>query len=63
MEDEEEEEELEEIVMKDIVENDEIDGINFLFIKKSVIIKYFCCGFKIWYLIFSVVKFYCIDFY
>lgn len=45
MEDEEEEEELEEIVMKDIVENDEIDGINFLFIKKSVIIKYFLLWF------------------
>ena len=45
MEDEEEEEELEETAMKDTVENDETDGINSLFTKKSVIIKYFSSWF------------------
>ena len=39
--DEEEEEEPEETAMKDTVENDETDGINSLFTKKSVTIKYF----------------------
>ena len=45
VEDEEEEEELEETAMKDTVENDETDGINYLFTKKSVIIKYFSSWF------------------
>lgn len=63
VEDEEEEEELEETAMKDTVENDETDGINSLFTKKSVIIKYLRRGFKTRYLIFSAAKLYCIDFY
>lgn len=41
----EDEEEEEELAMKDTVENDETDGINSLFTKKSVIIKYFSSWF------------------
>ena len=45
VEDEEEEEEQEETAIKDTIENDETDGINSLFTKKSVIIKYFSSWF------------------
>lgn len=45
VEDEEEEEEQEETAIKDTVENDETDGINSLFTKKSVIKKYFSSWF------------------